>query len=585
VTLYTKGNEQRIADIEAATYTMGADSNITTTKMDEEAVFKEKLDETHTRYKFTLPKLSPGCIIEYRYTTYSSSLFDIQGWTFQLSEPVEWSEYSLKMPPNLHYSGITRGYQSFYINEQLEETQVFQGRAAAFIHDGVVKCSRLHWVVAGAAALRSEPFITDISDYAASVELQLAGYYEKGEMYVKVLESWEKVLTELIDYKTFGQRIDPPGDVRKKAEEVVVGKSTDEEKTKAIYDYVRTSMVWDKSWTYTAHRDLEDVLEAKSGTSGEINFLLISMLNAAGIKAYPVIVSTRGNGKVQLVYPLVSQFDYVIAALTLNGVETFLDATDPHRGFSLLPMRVLNVKGLRVREGPVEWTTIATEKKSVHSSTAALSLSSEGKVEGTVETVDEDYEALERRDDLQSKSEADIVREAFRIEETDLKVDSIQIEERDNADKPLKIRAHIVGEEYAQKGGDLLYVNPMVINRRKASPFKNPVRKFPVDMGYGSLISTSVDMTIPPGYEIKEPIARRSISLPNNALAYSQSAQLDSNVIHFKAEFRINQSEIEPNLYLRLRDFYAMVVSYQNEQIVLERTKVAPKKAAGKKSK
>jgi hypothetical protein len=92
-------------------------------------------------------------------------------------------------------------------------------------------------------------------------------------------------------------------------------------------------------------------------------------------------------------------------------------------------------------------------------------------------------------------------------------------------------------------------------------------------------------MTIPPGYEIKEPLASRSIFLPNKALTYSQSAQLDSNVIHFKAEFRINQSEIEPNLYLRLRDFYAMVVSYQNEQIVLERTKVAPKKAAGKKSK
>jgi len=73
VTIYSKDNQERIEDIEGATYVMGADSNAVVTEMDDDAIFKEKLDDTHTRYKFTLPKLSPGCIIEYRYTDFSSN--------------------------------------------------------------------------------------------------------------------------------------------------------------------------------------------------------------------------------------------------------------------------------------------------------------------------------------------------------------------------------------------------------------------------------------------------------------------------------------------------------------------------------
>jgi hypothetical protein len=380
VSIYTKNGAQRINDIEAATYTLGADSNVIRTEMDDESIFKEKLSDTRTRYKFTLPKLSPGCIIEYRYRIIASRWGDIQDWTFQQSEPVLWSEYTVTMPPQLKYSGIKRGYQTFYTDEVLEANQVFRGHEG-YLGGGVVKCNQFHWVVAGAGALRSEPYITTIKDYTASVELQLAAYYEEGGMYTKVLESWDKVVSELIDLDTFGERIDGSGDVRKKTLEVISGKTSDEEKARAIYDFLRKTMVWDNSHSYISKRSPEDVLEAKKGSSGEINFLLISMLDAAGIKSHPVILSTRGNGMVQVIYPLIFQFDYVIAELTLNGVKCWLDATDPNRGFELLPMRVLNVTGLVVKEGPVEWTTIEAKKKSVYASTAVLSLSPEGKVE------------------------------------------------------------------------------------------------------------------------------------------------------------------------------------------------------------
>ena len=104
-------------------------------------------------------------------------------------------------------------------------------------------------------------------------------------------------------------------------------------------------------------------------------------------------------------------------------------------------------------------------------------------------------------------------------------------------------------------------------------------------MGYGSSVITSVELTIPPGYQVKEPMATRSIKLPNDVVSYFQGMQIDSTVIHFRADFRINKSEIEARLYPRIRDFYSLMISYQNEQVVLEPVKSAPQKAVGKKSK
>src|SRR5437762_954421 len=71
--------------------------------MDDKAIFAEKLDDNHTRYKSTLPRLTVGCVIEYRYKIISKSWHFIEDWTFQLSEPALWSEYTVTIPTQIQY--------------------------------------------------------------------------------------------------------------------------------------------------------------------------------------------------------------------------------------------------------------------------------------------------------------------------------------------------------------------------------------------------------------------------------------------------------------------------------------------------
>jgi hypothetical protein len=137
-------------------------------------------------------------------------------------------------------------------------------------------------------------------------------------------------------------------------------KDTDE-RAKAIYKYMTSNYKWSEYNTLWASDEIRKVYNDKKGSSAELNLLMIALLNNCGIKAHPVILSTRSNGKILPAYPLINKFNYVVAAIE-NGEEyIFLDATDPEIPFGGLPARCLNGSGRLVRmKGQSEFIPIET---------------------------------------------------------------------------------------------------------------------------------------------------------------------------------------------------------------------------------
>ncbi len=579
VVLFTKDHTERIDDIEGITHSFGPDGKVVETEMDDDAVFKEDVDGNHTRVRFTLPALTPGCVIEYRYSIFSESLWLIRNWEFQTSEPVVWSEYRVTTPPQIAYSAVVHGYEKYAISENVAVNRVFQDRMAGYLGSQMVRCNHLRWAVANAPAMRREPFITTTDDYINKVSLQLAGYAFAGGGGIKrVLQTWESVLEELLDARDFSKRIDVTGDVRDATARVTAGLTSQGEKAKAIYDFVRRTVVWSGFHRTFADKEVDDILETKSGDDAEISFLLLSMLKSAGIPGTPVLVSTRENGMIQKLYPIINQFNYVVCRIMVDGRPMFLDATDPLRPMSLLPSEVLNTEGLLIEEGPVTWVRIESPRLYVHRSVAAIALREDGSINGTLESADEDYSALEKRRGLKDKKDIDIVREAFSTEETGITVDSVEIEGRDSVEAELKLRAEISSDQYASVAGDLIYVNPLIIDRKKDNPLKLRVRKFPVDMAYGTRTTTVVNVKAPKGFVVKEPLPDKVVQYQDGGATYSRKCLVEDGQIQVVSDLNIRQSYFSPIEYSRLRNFFAEMLSLQNDQIVLQKaTSAKPK--------
>ncbi|HVO74115.1 MAG TPA: transglutaminase domain-containing protein [Ignavibacteriaceae bacterium] len=571
VVLYTKKGIEWISDIEGITYSLDEKNEVIKTELDEDDIFEEKVDDDRTRYKFTLPALKPGCVIELRYKIESSSLWAVKDWDFQYDQPVVWSEYRITYPYCTAYACVSRGYETWAVNETEEVTQLFGGEATAYFGQGLVKCTRHRWAVKNAPALRDEPYITTIDDYINKVEIQLAGYIFPQTGKREVLSTWKSLIDELLDSKNFYDKIDDGSEIEELAAGITKNSASPEDKLKSIYNWVIKSIVWNREeWVY-AEQDVDDVLESKKGNNAEITFLLISLLRQAGIAAEPVILSTRENGGIQSLYPIISQFNYVVAQAKIGSRIYYLDATNPMRPSDLMPFKILNVRGLVIKKGEPEWITISPAKGNLRKTLMSVNINEQGLLNAGIEEVYSDYYALDVRSDFNDRQEVDIIKEQYDSEANGLIIDSVSIANKDSIYSPLQVKSRISSENYCTKSGDIIYFNPILIHRMKENPFKSAKRNFPIDYGYPSSYSIIENITIPENYEIKETLGDKNFKLSPNIGSYTRQIKTEGNQISITYNFEIRQSVINSKFYEQLKAFYARIAASQGEQFVFIR--------------
>ena len=412
--------------------------------------------------------------------------------------------------------------------------------------------------------------MTTPDDYKQKVSFQLSEYATPSTPgVVRVLKTWEETVKELMDDHQVGKAIDDTKAVRRVTEPLLANLKTPEEKLETIYNFVRTNMVWSGKHRWVSEREVDDVLESHTGSSAEITTLILSMLRVAGIEGFPVLASTRDNGRVQDVYPILSQFNYALACVPMAGKMYFLDATDRFCPFGVLPARVLNTRGLLLREGPVEWVPLATRASYNHAMTATLILSATGELHGQIESTDNDYAAIARRKDLKDEKDAEVAKNVLGADKSLIEVDSVRVTGRDSVILPLVVQAAINSSAYAQVEGDLIYFNPFVAERQCDNPFTLPVRKYPVDMTYPRELSWNYSITLPEGYDVKEMPEDKNAVVGGGEAVFTRTCKVEGRSLSMHARLVVRRSVFASKTYGALKGFYEKVTSIEGEQVVL----------------
>ncbi len=134
-------------------------------------------------------------------------------------------------------------------------------------------------------------------------------------------------------------------EIRSKAEELTKGKTTDEEKIRALYDFVSSRFRYigiDLGLSrYTPHSAAE-VLVNRYGDCKDKHTLFAALLQAVNVAAYPVLISS--SYRIDPSFPSPSLFDHVITAIPQGESFVFLDTTSEVAPFGLL------VRNLRDRQ-------------------------------------------------------------------------------------------------------------------------------------------------------------------------------------------------------------------------------------------
>ena len=121
---------------------------------------------------------------------------------------------------------------------------------------------------------------------------------------------------------------------------------------------------------------------------------------------------------------------------------------------------------------------------------------------------------------------------------------------------------------------DVIYLNPMFGERYKENPFKSAERAYPVEMPYTFDETYVLSLEVPGGYDVDELPKSTRVNFDETGTSFFEYIIGNNNGrISFRSRIRLTRSYFLPEEYEILREFFNLVVSKHNEQIVFKKKK------------
>ncbi|MFH0843071.1 MAG: DUF3857 domain-containing protein [Bacteroidota bacterium] len=540
------------------------DGEIAETPIPKKSFIIDNSAKTRRTLKFNFPDVHEGSVIEYSYTVRmkDNAVNVLVPWGFQSDIPVASSILTVVYPEYFTYKSILSGSASS-VYSSLSSQQGYFFRQRINIHSDI-------WYVKDMPAFRDEPFIKSREENLTKITFELASTNFPGSTYEEITPTYETLTKKLLERSDFGLALQKTGFLKQKALELTQGCASQHSGLKNIHAFVSTKMLWNGVEDYTASGPLKTVYNREKGNSADINMILIGMLRAAGIKADPLILSTRTNGSINEYSAMIQQFNYVIAYVFADGEYYLVDATDPLRPFNILPFECLNGIGRLINEYDSKFIDLKNNEKNALSTTVNLKMDDKGNLSGSMKSRYSDDNAYDIRKLIKLEGEdgyLDLIKtSASEMEITDFKLENIEKRDSDVVET-----VQLIIKNGIQDAGDRLLFNPFLSRVAEKNAFYQEKRNFPIDFGAPIRELLVLSLEVPPGFSVIEKPADASIILGKVYGKYEFICQTVGNKVMIKSLLEIDKTVFQPSEYSTIRDFYSKVLKKQAELVVIKK--------------
>jgi hypothetical protein len=545
---YSADDFEYISNINAVVLTPGANGLLTTNVLENRNIFNRKMNRLYSMYTFALPNVKVGSIIDYKYRSIMKNYAGLRKWDFQTELPVVTSSFELAPIPNTEFA------YSVYKNAEYP-IQITPNKAAG----------RYRFVMNNVPGLRGEVYTASTANFLQRVNFQFASYtdYYGKKTYTS---TWDQLAKELLDESAFGSQAGKNLSATPLLKSLAPTLSATE-KVKAIYDYVRSNIVWDGISSKYSEDGVKSVLEKKKGNSGDINLLLVSLLKSAGLEVYPMLVSERDHGRIDTTYSYLGQFNKVAALVVCDGNQYVLDGTETNTPFFMVPPDLLNTIAFVVDKKKSRF--VYFDHLAQRQSEGIIlrgNVSKEGELEGSAIIENREYAKLEKEG--RYKSDKAQYREALVKPYSFLKVDSFAVEGLKNDSVALR---QTVNYHYSlKKAGAYYLLSANLFTGLIENPFITQYRFTDIDFGSKYSTTVSASFTLPPSFTTEPLPQNKKLVSPDRAMSVSRLVQKKDNVIDFRFVIQIDKEMFKADEYETVRAFFNEMVDLLNEPVLLK---------------
>ncbi|MGI4751719.1 MAG: hypothetical protein ACRYFB_13900 [Janthinobacterium lividum] len=561
--------EETTENITGITFSKDANGNTESTELEKSKIYNENKSKYTNQVRFAMPGLKNGCIVEYKYTVVSPFIFNFKNWDFQTDIPKVYSEYIAHIPAIYNYNIVLRGGKKLTKNIAILERE-------CFTPSGGLKadCSQITYAMADVPAFVEEKYMTAPSNFISAMYFELAEYSDYQGVKHKITKTWADVDADLKHEEMFGRQMRRKDLFKDKTAALTAGTSDDLGKAKAVYHYMQKWFKWNDYVEKYSIDGIKKAFDKRSGSSADINLSLVAALSAAGLQAEAVILSTRNNGVIHKLFPVVSDFNDVVAQVEIGTDKYLLDATDPLLPFGLLPMRCINGQGRVISlDKPSYWIDLKASQKESTIYSLNLTLDEKGKMTGTISSYSSGYEAYNKRKKIKKFNSVDEYVENLDESMPKIKILKSNIKNLDDNESMLSEEYEVEINAYDQLGDERFTFNPFFMDRISENPFKLQERTYPVDWGAPSETKIMIRVFFPEQYEITSKPQDMAIGLPANGGKYLTQTQVEANQFSFSQVVQVNKSIYETEEYPYLKEFFNRIVQSERAEIIFKKKK------------
>lgn len=528
------------------------------TKLGKDDFFEVAVERNYREIRFTFKDVKVGSIIEYSYLKTDKSITFLDSWVFHNSIPTLKSTYTIEVPSFLNYSFLSQG----------EKTQrcIYQTKFSG----------TYSWSVSDLSAIKPEPMMSNYQDYIEKIGFQLAGYAFSnsstygggGSGFKQTYTSWQELTESISEFELFVHYLKPNAGEKSQISIFVPKGETETQKAKEIYNHITEKYSFNGEYSPFPSKNLRAMLESRAGQRADINLTLLAYLRNNGLEAYPVLISSKGNGRSQLVdTPFLDQFNELIIYTKVDDKEYFLDATNSARPFDYLPLAHHVSNGYIMKEKDSGLIPIQLPHRSGIAIITTTKMDENNRMisESTVRFTD--YDALTKMNST-SIDELETLKKYIFGDFHDHIFDfelSEKLEPRKQLQAKFKSNLGDIDSETA-------FISPFTLPRWETNPFTSEVRTFPVDFLYTFIDNYTSIIEIPKGFEVDDYPENVNFTIPGGAAIFTYQVTQYEDQVKITAFISIKFSLLSPTIYPELKYFMEILTTKLKEPVVLKKT-------------
>ncbi|MEQ8702740.1 MAG: transglutaminase domain-containing protein [Phaeodactylibacter sp.] len=525
--------------------------------------FEEEYSEYYTIHKAPLPNVEVGAVVELEYEILSHRMFRLPAWYFQGEYPVVHSELSIDNQSTYSYATLLE------TGTEMNRYELDDGRKLYKLGDMELFAGNGHFEMKNAPAIQEEEYLTTINDYRARIRFQLSEQRD-GVIVREVFTSWGEAARALEDREEFGRRYLKRRHYKKLYEALqpeIAGINDPLEKAEAIYRFLGSKVAWDDELRYFPGQSPDELLEKGSGTSADLGVALTALLKAEGYEAYPVLLSTRGHGKMTQQYPIMDQFNHMLVYLEVADRVLLLETPVDYQPFGSLRGYSLNGYGWIVNEEQPVWINI-TPGNDEFKLFCSLDLSGEGALQGDMVATYHGISAPGERSLARQFPEGKYWNS--RLPEG-AEFQNLRRKDPNNASLSYAEQIEVRHETAGNVVNEYLYFQPVLYSRFIENPFKLAKRHYPIDFSRPIREVTMNTINLPEGWEVDFIPESQHQVLEGEGVVFEYHAEVSGHQLKVESRIEINQLTFQPERYAEMKALFDAFSEKLTAQVVLRK--------------